>query len=130
MDPSYFLIWAATNLSLCLPVLPSYCVTSSRSVPFRACPNQYVDHSYSKVMSQWEHSFSWVRIPPPKKYTLDQILHDFQHGGVSNDFLVQSSDPLALLYNDRSPMENHHVSAGSRLMALPVGHRVEDEVES
>jgi hypothetical protein len=60
----------------------------------------------------------------------NQILHDFQHGGVSNDFLVQSSDPLALLYNDRSPMENHHVSAGSRLMAKPVGHRVEDEVEA
>jgi hypothetical protein len=35
-----------------------------------------------------------------------------------------------LLYKDRSPMENHHVSAGSRLMAKPVGHRVEDEVEA
>jgi cAMP-specific phosphodiesterase 4 len=34
--------------------------------------------------------------------------HDFQHGGLSNDFLLQSSDPLALLYNDRSPLENHN----------------------
>jgi hypothetical protein len=62
--------------------------------------------------------------PLNRTLPLNQILHDFQHGGFSNDFLIQSSDPLAMLYNDRSPLENHHVSAGTRLMAQPVGHRV------
>ena len=30
---------------------------------------------------------------------------------MNNDFLVKVQHKLALLYNDRSPMENHHVSA-------------------
>ena len=36
--------------------------------------------------------------------------------GVNNDFLIRSSDPLALLYNDVSPMENHHLAAAFTLM--------------
>ena len=29
---------------------------------------------------------------------------------------IRSSDPLALLYNDSSPMENHHVAAAFTLL--------------
>jgi hypothetical protein len=36
--------------------------------------------------------------------------------GVNNDFLVKTLDPLALLYNDRSPMENHHVASAFQLL--------------
>lgn len=36
-------------------------------------------------------------------------IHDYGHLGVNNDFLIQSGDDLALRYNDRSPMENHHL---------------------
>ena len=42
---------------------------------------------------------------------LSAIIHDYGHKGVNNDYLVKVQDPLALRYNDRSPMENHHVSA-------------------
>lgn len=42
---------------------------------------------------------------------LAAIVHDYQHEGVNNDFLVKSSSPKAILYNDRSPNENHHVAA-------------------
>ncbi|GAX77145.1 hypothetical protein CEUSTIGMA_g4591.t1 [Chlamydomonas eustigma] len=48
---------------------------------------------------------------------LAAIVHDFDHRGVNNDFLVKTSDPLALLYNDRSPMENHHLSSAFSLLA-------------
>lgn len=29
------------------------------------------------------------------------VMHDFEHGGLTNDFLVNSLDSLAVLYNDR-----------------------------
>ena len=36
--------------------------------------------------------------------------HDIGHMGVQNAFLVNSKDPLALQYNDRSVLENFHCS--------------------
>ena len=45
-----------------------------------------------------------------------QIIHDFEHKGVNNDYLIRVSDGLAVLYNDRSPMENHHLAASFQLM--------------
>ena len=50
---------------------------------------------------------------------LAAIIHDFKHPGVSHSFLVESSDELALTYNDRSPLENMHVSEAFRLMRQP-----------
>ena len=50
---------------------------------------------------------------------LAAIIHDYEHRGVNNDFLIKTSDPLALLYNDSSPMENHHVAAAFLLMRDP-----------
>ena len=38
------------------------------------------------------------------------MLHDFEHGGVNNDFLTRTRDMLAIRYNDKSPLENHHLS--------------------
>jgi hypothetical protein len=64
------------------------------------------------------------------------IVHDFEHTGTSNNFHVQSrfeTDALfgenelrrrtsrsdvALIYNDRAVLENHHVSAAFRLMRI------------
>ncbi|GAX83534.1 hypothetical protein CEUSTIGMA_g10959.t1 [Chlamydomonas eustigma] len=47
---------------------------------------------------------------------LAAALHDYQHKGFNNDFLIKSSDELAVLYNDSSPMENHHLAAAFALM--------------
>lgn len=46
-------------------------------------------------------------------------MHDLGHKGLSNDYLCKVSDPLALLYNDRSPHENHHVAQTWRLLTAP-----------
>eukprot|EP00232_Nephroselmis_pyriformis_P009061 CAMPEP_0182894718 /NCGR_PEP_ID=MMETSP0034_2-20130328/25241_1 /TAXON_ID=156128 /ORGANISM="Nephroselmis pyriformis, Strain CCMP717" /LENGTH=389 /DNA_ID=CAMNT_0025028507 /DNA_START=9 /DNA_END=1178 /DNA_ORIENTATION=- len=46
-------------------------------------------------------------------------IHDYDHRGVNNDFLVRSADDLAMRYNDCSPMENHHLSASFLLMREP-----------
>lgn len=37
--------------------------------------------------------------------------HDFEHTGRTNDFHINTRSDLAILYNDRSPLENHHASA-------------------
>jgi hypothetical protein len=45
-----------------------------------------------------------------------QVMHDYGHKGVTNDFLVTSKDLLALRYNDRSPHENFHASGAFSLL--------------
>ena len=42
---------------------------------------------------------------------LAAIIHDYDHSGTTNSFHVNSASDLALLYNDRAVLENHHVSA-------------------
>ena len=46
-------------------------------------------------------------------------IHDYEHGGVNNDFLIQTRDKLAVMYNDISPLENHHLAAAARLIGEP-----------
>ncbi|XP_061089789.1 dual specificity calcium/calmodulin-dependent 3',5'-cyclic nucleotide phosphodiesterase 1A-like isoform X2 [Conger conger] len=43
-------------------------------------------------------------------------IHDFEHTGTTNNFHIQTRSEVAVLYNDRSVLENHHVSAAYRLM--------------
>ncbi|EFJ40245.1 3'5'-cyclic nucleotide phosphodiesterase, partial [Volvox carteri f. nagariensis] len=45
------------------------------------------------------------------------IVHDYGHPGLTNDFLVATSHPLALRYNDRAPLESHHAAAAFTLLA-------------
>ncbi|KRY30207.1 putative 3',5'-cyclic phosphodiesterase pde-1 [Trichinella spiralis] len=49
-------------------------------------------------------------------YLFAAMVHDFEHTGHTNNYHVQSSSDYALIYNDRSVLENHHVSAIFRLM--------------
>ncbi|WKX91319.1 hypothetical protein Q1695_009844 [Nippostrongylus brasiliensis] len=44
------------------------------------------------------------------------LIHDYEHTGHTNNFHIQSGSNYALLYNDRSVLENHHVSSCFRLM--------------
>jgi hypothetical protein len=47
---------------------------------------------------------------------LSAAIHDFEHPGVNNLYLVNTSDPLAVRYNDKSVLENHHLAAAFALM--------------
>ena len=47
------------------------------------------------------------------------LVHDFEHLGVNNDYLIKSFHPLAVMYNDISPLENHHLAAAVRVMLRP-----------
>jgi hypothetical protein len=43
-------------------------------------------------------------------------LHDFEHPGVNNVFLVSMNDQIAVAHNDVSVLENHHIAASFELM--------------
>ena len=43
-------------------------------------------------------------------------IHDCDHPGRSNKFLINSKNDLALVYNDESVLENHHCATGFKLL--------------
>ncbi|KAI9206847.1 uncharacterized protein BJ171DRAFT_456693 [Polychytrium aggregatum] len=46
-------------------------------------------------------------------------VHDHKHPGVNNQFLVATRNERAMLYNDRSVLENYHVSTAWQVMMQP-----------
>ena len=49
------------------------------------------------------------------------IIHDYNHSGTTNNFHVQSISDLAVIYNDKSVLENHHVAAFFRWVGVRLG---------
>ncbi|XP_030383379.1 calcium/calmodulin-dependent 3',5'-cyclic nucleotide phosphodiesterase 1 isoform X2 [Scaptodrosophila lebanonensis] len=47
---------------------------------------------------------------------LAALIHDYEHTGTTNNFHVNSRSDMAMLYNDRSVLENHHVSATFKML--------------
>nr|XP_060637628.1 dual specificity calcium/calmodulin-dependent 3',5'-cyclic nucleotide phosphodiesterase 1C isoform X4 [Anolis sagrei ordinatus] len=43
-------------------------------------------------------------------------IHDYEHTGTTNNFHIQTRSDTAILYNDRSVLENHHLCAAFRLL--------------
>jgi hypothetical protein len=42
---------------------------------------------------------------------LASVIHDFQHPGVNNEFLIKKKHNKAIRYNDVSVLENHHLAS-------------------
>ncbi|XP_060766559.1 dual specificity calcium/calmodulin-dependent 3',5'-cyclic nucleotide phosphodiesterase 1B-like [Neoarius graeffei] len=43
-------------------------------------------------------------------------IHDYEHAGNTNNFHIHTRSELAMIYNDRSVQESHHISAAFRLL--------------
>merc|ERR1719328_1067114 len=43
-------------------------------------------------------------------------IHDVDHPGLTNQYLINTNSGLALLYNDISVLENHHVSTAFKIL--------------
>ncbi|KAJ3195451.1 High affinity cAMP-specific 3',5'-cyclic phosphodiesterase 7A [Irineochytrium annulatum] len=46
-------------------------------------------------------------------------IHDLDHPGTNNAFMINSSSPLAIRYNDQSVLENHHCAKAFEIMMSP-----------
>mmetsp|Transcript_24983 Transcript_24983/g.24719 ORF Transcript_24983/g.24719 Transcript_24983/m.24719 type:complete len:184 (+) Transcript_24983:236-787(+) len=61
---------------------------------------------------------------------LGAAVHDYEHPGVNNLYLINSADKLAIRYNDESVLESHHIAAASDLLKTPqynVFRKMDDE---
>jgi hypothetical protein len=47
---------------------------------------------------------------------ISAAIHDYDHPGLNNLFLINSNDSLALTYNDKSVLENFHVASAFKLL--------------
>lgn len=47
---------------------------------------------------------------------LANLIHDYEHPGYTNQFVVRTKHPLALRYNDQAVLENHHLAASFTLL--------------
>lgn len=47
---------------------------------------------------------------------LAAVIHDFDHPGVNNAFMINSKSDIAIRYNDISVLENHHLAASFAIM--------------
>jgi len=54
---------------------------------------------------------SWMEPHDQAAILLAAIIHDVDHPGRTNAFLINTSDPLALLYNDTAVLEMHHAAS-------------------
>ncbi|KAM6464853.1 cGMP-inhibited 3',5'-cyclic phosphodiesterase 3B isoform 1-T1 [Liasis olivaceus] len=80
-------------------------------VSSKSCP--VVDESYGYLASN---------IPALELMALyvAAAMHDYDHPGRTNAFLVATNAPQAVLYNDKSVLENHHAaSAWNLFLSLP-----------
>ncbi|XP_078091448.1 cGMP-inhibited 3',5'-cyclic phosphodiesterase 3A [Mustelus asterias] len=84
----------------------------------------HMGYATSKTYSVTEHRYGCViaNVPALELMALyvAAAMHDYDHPGRTNAFLVATSAPQAVLYNDRSVLENHHAaSAWNLFMSQP-----------
>jgi len=69
----------------------------------------FISHHTRRYLSDWEILSSLVAA----------IIHDFDHPGLTNQFLINTREHRAVLYNDRAVLENYHLSQAFMLLAQP-----------
>lgn len=81
-------------------------------------PLPYHSSTHAADVMQAVHAFVKTELTEMEEFVLylAAAAHDVSHPGRNNAFLVNTRDPLAVLYNDKSVLENHHVATLFTLM--------------
>uniref|UniRef100_A0A8D2Q4A8 Phosphodiesterase n=1 Tax=Varanus komodoensis TaxID=61221 RepID=A0A8D2Q4A8_VARKO len=106
--------------------IPLTCLVSfakALEVGYNKYQNPYHNSVHATDVTQTVHSIM-LHTGIMHKFTDLEILaiffstsiHDYEHTGTTNHFHVETRSETALLYNDKSVLENHHVSAAYHLM--------------
>ncbi|KAL3315430.1 3',5'-cyclic-nucleotide phosphodiesterase [Cichlidogyrus casuarinus] len=81
--------------------------------------NQVPFHNFKHafMVAQMSYAIIWTADLNKHMTKLDQIVlitaaisHDLDHPGFNNAYQINAGTQLAIRYNDRSPLENHHAS--------------------
>uniref|UniRef100_A0A673T4P9 Phosphodiesterase n=1 Tax=Suricata suricatta TaxID=37032 RepID=A0A673T4P9_SURSU len=83
------------------------------------CTHGHMGYVFSKMYNVPDDKYGCLsgNIPALELMALyvAAAMHDYDHPGRTNAFLVATSAPQAVLYNDRSVLENHHAAAAWNL---------------
>ncbi|XP_062842974.1 dual specificity calcium/calmodulin-dependent 3',5'-cyclic nucleotide phosphodiesterase 1B-like isoform X2 [Trichomycterus rosablanca] len=85
--------------------------------------NTYHTHTHAADVTQTLHCLllrtgvlNWLTELEVLACLVAAAIHDYEHTGTTNNFHVQTQSELAMIYNDRSVQESHHVSAAFKLL--------------
>jgi len=76
-------------------------------------------HNFEHACDVTQTVYNFIKLVDPRvQFSLTEkmamiigaVCHDIDHPGVSNAFLINTRDELALVYNDSSILENHHAA--------------------
>uniref|UniRef100_A0A674PMW4 Phosphodiesterase n=1 Tax=Takifugu rubripes TaxID=31033 RepID=A0A674PMW4_TAKRU len=106
--------------------IPISCLTEFLSAVERGyCKhnNPYHSHVHAADVTQTLHCLllrsglvHWLTELEVMASLFAAAIHDYEHTGTTNNFHIHTKSEFALIYNDRSVQESHHLSAAFRLL--------------
>jgi hypothetical protein len=78
----------------------------------RMCQSSSIDRSLFRIWIWYGVSYnSYMTEEEILSALVASAIHDHDHPGRNNNYCIAVNDPRALLYNDKSVLENHHLAS-------------------
>ncbi|XP_062813152.1 dual specificity calcium/calmodulin-dependent 3',5'-cyclic nucleotide phosphodiesterase 1A isoform X2 [Anolis carolinensis] len=109
--------------ALKIPIACLISFTSALEAGYNKYQNTYHNSVHATDVTQTVHTIllhtgimHWFTDLEILAFIFGTSIHDYDHPGTTNHFHVATRSETAILYNDKSVLENHHVSAVYHLM--------------